>query len=172
MNSVVSTAMLLAVHKHLYQNQPIPLRPLAFANLRPYLDPPVASNYLGCYISMLRHTIFCDKNAGFWETTKQFQVILSHSSKRSEKFIAMLMSAHLIEAATHFQSFRIGTTAVSYPGPLDLQPAYGDIRITDEYSLKELEERSQRRGAYDLCTNNFQKDLWLAVADQLDQHLS
>jgi len=135
MNSVVSTAMLLAVHKHLYHNQPMPLRPLTFANLRPYLDPPIASNYLGSYIAMLRYTVFCNENPDFWETAKRFQEILSRSSKRSEKFIAMLMSAHLIKAATHFQSFRIGTTAVSYPGPLDLQPAYGDIRITDVHGF-------------------------------------
>lgn len=135
MNSVVSTAMLLAVHKHLYHNQPIPLRPLTFANLRPYLDPPIASNYFGSYIAMLRYTIFCDENADFWETTKRFQAILSRSSKRSEKFIAMLMSVHLIKAATRFQSFRFGTTAVSYPGPLDLQPAYGNMRITDVHGF-------------------------------------
>jgi len=135
MNSVVSTAMLLAVHKHLYHNQPIPLRPLAFANLRPYLDPPVNSSYFGSYIAMLRHTVFCDEDADFWETTKHFQTILSRSSKRSEKFIAMLMSAYLIKAVIRFQSFRVGTTAVSYPGPLDLQPAYGDIRITDVHGF-------------------------------------
>ena len=44
----------------------------------------------------------------------------------------------------------------------------GDIRITDEYSMEELEERNRRRGAYDECTNDYQTDLWLALADQLE----
>ena len=135
MNSVVSTAMLIAVHKHLYQNQPMPLRPLAFANLRPYLAPPVANSYLGCYVTMLRHTVFCHKDGDFWETTQRFQAILSRSSKRGEKFVALLMSAYLVKAAIRLQSFRVGTTAVSYPGPLNLKPAYGDIAITDIHAF-------------------------------------
>ncbi len=129
MNSVVSTALLLAVHKHLYQNQPLPLRPLAFANLRPYLDPPVADSYLGSYIAMLRHTVFCNENGDFWETVQRFQAKVSRSSKRGEKIVAMLMSGQLIKAVIRFQSFRMGTTAVSYPGSLNLQPTYGEIRV-------------------------------------------
>lgn len=129
MNSVVSTALLLAVHKHLYNSQPLPLRALTFANLRPYLIPPIPNTYFGCYIAMLRYTIFCEEDRDFWQTVQQFQSALSHSSKQGEKFPAMLMSKHLMKAITRFQAFRMGTTAVSYPGPLNLQPTYGDIRL-------------------------------------------
>ena len=47
----------------------------------------------------------------------------------------------------------------------------GDMRITDEYSLKELEERNQKRGSYDRCTNKFHQNLWLAIAKKLEAHL-
>ncbi|MCP5098609.1 MAG: hypothetical protein GY943_23915, partial [Chloroflexi bacterium] len=135
MNSVVSTALLLAVHKHLYQNQPIPLRALTFANLRPYLTPPVPNSYFGCYIAMLRYTIFCEESPDFWQTVQQFQTTMSHSSKRGERFPAMLMSKQLMKAIVRFQSFRMSTTAVSYPGPLNLQPAYGNIQLTNVHGF-------------------------------------
>ncbi len=135
MNSVVSTALLLAVHKHLYKNQPLPLRALTFANLRPYLTPPVPNEYFGCYIAMLRYTLFCDENPDFWQTVQQFQAALSRSSKRGAKFPAMLMSKQLMKTLIRFQSFRMGTTAVSYPGPLNLQPTYGAIQLTDVHGF-------------------------------------
>jgi hypothetical protein len=53
----------------------------------------------------------------------------------------------------------------------DARMLLGDIRITDEYSMEELQERNKWRGAYDRCTNDFQKDLWLALADQMQQAL-
>ena len=50
----------------------------------------------------------------------------------------------------------------------DTRVLLGDIRITDEYSIEELEERNLRRRDYDLCTNDYQKGLWLALADQIE----
>ncbi|MCP4419031.1 MAG: hypothetical protein GY805_20635 [Chloroflexi bacterium] len=131
MNSVVSTALLLAVHKHLYEERPLPLRALTSANLRPYLTPPIPNEYFGCCIAMLRYTLFCDKNSSFWQAVQLFQTALSQSSKRGEKFTAMLMSKQLMKMITRFQAFRMGTTAVSYSGPLNLQPSYGNIQVKD-----------------------------------------
>ena len=130
MNSVVSSALLLAVHKHLYGKHPMPLRGLTFANLRPYLTSAVPQAYLGCYIAMLRYTIFCEDSADFWQVVQRFQTTLTQSSKRGEKFPAMLMSKHLMKMLVQFQAFRMGTTAVSYPGPLNLKKRYGTIQLT------------------------------------------
>lgn len=54
----------------------------------------------------------------------------------------------------------------------DARVLLGDIRITDEYSMQELEERTKRRGAYDECTNDYQTGLWLALADKLEKLLT
>lgn len=54
----------------------------------------------------------------------------------------------------------------------DARVLLGDIRITDEYSLEELEERNRRRGAYDECTNDYQASLWLSLADQFEALLT
>ena len=48
----------------------------------------------------------------------------------------------------------------------------GDIRITEEFNLEELAERNKQRQAYDDCTNPYQRGLWLALADQLEELLA
>lgn len=135
LNSIVSTALLLAVHKQLYHNQPLPLRALTFANLRPYLSPPVPDSYFGCYIAMVGYTIFCHRDPDFWATVQRFQAALTHSSKRGDKFPAMIMSRPLMQTLIRMQSFRMATTAVSYPGPLHLQPSYGRIQLQNVHGF-------------------------------------
>jgi hypothetical protein len=54
----------------------------------------------------------------------------------------------------------------------EVQGVLGDIRITDEYSMEELAERNKQRQAFNECTNDYQKELWLALADQMEKLLA
>ncbi|MCP4426700.1 MAG: hypothetical protein GY803_19580 [Chloroflexi bacterium] len=130
MYTVLSTAMLLAVHKHLYQSQKRPLRALTFTDLRPFLNPPVANEYLGCYISMLRHTINLDGRPDFWATVRAFQESAARLTQYGEKYASPLMGKHILKMLIRYQPFRMGATAVSYIGPVKLKPAYGSTQIT------------------------------------------
>jgi hypothetical protein len=130
MYSVVSAAMLLAVRRHLYQDQAQPLRAMAFVDLRPYLQPSVPNDYLGCYMAMMRHTIHWPEQAGFWPSVHAFQEVITQSVRRDEHFAAALMSKPMYQMMVRFQPSRLAATAVSYVGPIRLLPAYGSIRLT------------------------------------------
>lgn len=46
-----------------------------------------------------------------------------------------------------------------------------DIRVTEEYNLKELESRTAALEAYDACVGAFQQELWTSLANALAARL-
>jgi hypothetical protein len=119
----------MAVHKHLYKNQKLPLRNFSFANLRPYLKPPLGAEYLGSYFSMMRYTVRMREDPQIWELAGEINDIIYASVKRGDKFCSNLLSLRMMRAILRFKAFRMGTTAVSYTGPFSLDKEYGNIRI-------------------------------------------
>jgi hypothetical protein len=128
-NSLFAASILMAVHKHLYMNQNVPLRTFSFANLRPYLKPPLGDEYLGSYFSMMRFTVDMKEDPRIWDLAGQINDIVYTSVKRGDKFCSHLLSLPMMRAILRLKAFRMGTTAVSYTGPLNIHRNYGDIRI-------------------------------------------
>lgn len=128
MNSVLSTAMLLAVQKHIYGGQTGPFRHMTFAGLRPYLKPPPSDEHLGCYISMCRFTVQVRAGHEFWILAKEITQKIYRSTKRGDKFIAAVMAKELIQILIALKVFRMGTTALSFAGVSKLKPSYGPSR--------------------------------------------
>jgi NRPS condensation-like uncharacterized protein len=128
-NSLFAAAMMKAVHKHLYNEEPQPLRHFSIANLRPYSDPPLPGDFLGGYFAMMRFTMKMDKHEGIWELARRVNDEVYRMAKRGDKFSANVLGKHMMKALFKFKSFRMGTTALSYTGSLDLDNQYGNIQV-------------------------------------------
>lgn len=157
LNSALTTAMLLAVRRHLYQDEPVPMRAITFADLRPYLQPPLSDDALGCCISMLRYTANPAAGADFWGAAAEVQALTTQANRPGDKFTAAEMSLGLMKLITRYQPFRMGAVALSYPGVVDLQPAYGEIKL---------------RGMHAYISNNRLGPEYVAFAKILFEQLS
>lgn len=129
LNSLFAASILIAVHKHLYKNQNQPLRNFSFANLRPYLKPPIGDEYLGSCFSMMRFTVGMKEDPRIWELAEEINDIVYTSVKQGDKFCSNLLSLPMMRAILRFKAFRMGTTAVSYTGPLSIDRDYGNIKV-------------------------------------------
>jgi hypothetical protein len=105
------------------------LRALAFADLRPYLQPEVPPTTLACHIAMLRYPVELRPGLGLWEVADSFQRRLYRSARRGEKFHATRLTRLVMETLLRSRSVRMAHTALSYAGPLRLAAQYGSIRL-------------------------------------------
>ncbi len=127
--NIFDAALLMVIHKHLYARTSMPLRFFTFADLRPFLKPPLTPGKIGSYFSMLRYTTKMTKNQSLTELASRIQKQVYTSLKRGDKFAAHLQSPGIMKALLRFKSFRMGNTAVSYIGQVNIQPSYGNITI-------------------------------------------
>jgi len=130
-NTLLNTAMLIAVNRHLYAGKYVPMRTFSFVDLRPYVEPPLPNENLACYISMLRFTVSVEGGIDFWHLAHQLQLKIYRSLKSGDKFVAATMSESLLKMVTRLKSFRMGSTALNYNGVSQIQPNYGAIKVRD-----------------------------------------
>jgi NRPS condensation-like uncharacterized protein len=129
LNSALNAAMLLSVNRHLYAGQGLLMRTFAFANLRPYVEPPLGTEHLASYISMLRYTVHVKGEGDFWSLARELHAKIHSSFKSGDKFIASVMAESLMKMVTRFKAFRMGATALNYNGAAPVQTEYGDIKV-------------------------------------------
>jgi hypothetical protein len=129
LNSALIAAELLAVNKHLYQNQTIPLRGIAFADLRPHLKPPVSPENLGAYFSMLQYTVLMSDQRTLWELAREAQQEIYRITKHGDKFITPLLTKSLFQMMAKQNMFRTGTAGLSYASVSGLEQSYGPIQL-------------------------------------------
>lgn len=129
-NSVICAALLLAVHRCLYDSEPTQLRSLTFSNLRPYLSPTIPDDLLACEIAMLRQTIAVSQRPDLMRTAHALQEQLYAISKGGDKFLFAQTSKSLVQMSSRFEVMRMGTTAVSFVGSIALASRYGNIGVT------------------------------------------
>lgn len=123
LHSIFDAAMLLAVARHLYPGESLPLSHLVFANLRPYLQPPVSEEDLGSYFAMLRFSTPLRPERELWELAGEINSQVHAASKRGEKFAFSLTSATAMHGLLRLGTQRMATTALSYTGAAKLDPA-------------------------------------------------
>lgn len=129
LNNLVTAAFLMAVHKHLYNSEEMPLRHINTADLRPYLEPPLEAQYFGSYFAMMRFTVGMKKNPRVWELAQEFGNISYFSLKRGDKFCTHQFSYQMMRMLFRLKSFRMGSTAMSFTGPVMLEKKYGKIEV-------------------------------------------
>ncbi len=129
LNSVLTAALLRAVAVRLYGGERLPLRNLMFADLRPYLEPPLGEENLGAYFAMLRLTLPVDPGHDLWQASREVSDAVLAASRRGEKFTSPLWSAATMRAVLRLGNQRMATTALSYTGPARLPPSDGPLRV-------------------------------------------
>ena len=130
LNSALNAAMLLAVNRNLYAGQQVLMRTLTFADLRPYIKPPLGNDQLACYISTLRYTVSVNGGIDFWELARNLHRKIYSSFKSGDKFAAAAMAEPLMKMVTRYKAFRLGATALTYIGVVPVQPNYDKIKVT------------------------------------------
>jgi hypothetical protein len=129
LNSALNAALLLAVNRHLYDGANLPMRSFSFADLRPYLEPPLPAENLGLYISMMRYTVEVDGSGDLWPLARDLHEKIYASLKSGDKFVASTMSESLLKMLTRFDSFRVCASALNYNGVVPLQTRYGKFKV-------------------------------------------
>ena len=130
LDSVLNAAMLLAVNRELYAGQPVPMRTISFANLRPYVKPPLSDQELASYTSMLRYTVTVEGGIDFWQLARDLHTRIYSSLKSGDKFVANILAEAFIKLVTTGKSFRVGATALNYGGVVPVLPNYGVMKVT------------------------------------------
>ena len=129
LNSGLAAAELLAVSKHLYQHQDIPLRAATWPNLRPHLKPPVSPENLGAYFSMLQYTVRIGDPQDLWGLARTVQQSIYRLNKRGDKFVTPLLTQALFQMMSKQSAYRTAAVGLSYADSVDLEQSYGPIRV-------------------------------------------
>ena len=129
LNSLLNAALVLAVNRHLYGGQALPMQTFSFADLRPYSDPPTEPQQLANYISMMRFTIDVSGDKNLWDLARELHEQIYHALKRGDKYSASLMSEPLMKMFIALKSMRMGSTALNYNGIVPVKERYGDIKV-------------------------------------------
>ena len=115
LHSVFDAAILLALARQRY-SESLPLRHLVFADLRPYLVPPVSPQDLGAYFAMLRLTTAMRPDRDLWRLAAEINGDVHAASKRGAKYLFSLTSASVMRFLIRRGSDRMAATAISYAG--------------------------------------------------------
>lgn len=128
-NSVLNTAQLLAVNKILYAGEEAVMQTFSFANLRPYLKPPIPPGSLGGWVTLFRVPVNIDDATKFLDLAKTVHNKITASLKRGDKFNAFLTSEGLLKMMTKIDKFRFGSSAINYSGVINIKTQYGDTQV-------------------------------------------
>ncbi len=131
LDGILHAALMIAVNRHLYTGESVPMRTFSFWDLRPYVEPPLKSESLACYISLLRHSIPVGGGINIWKLASTLQRKFCLSLKSGDHFVAATMTEPMLKFITSMRSFRMGSTALNYHGESQLRPNYGKIGVTD-----------------------------------------
>ena len=135
LNSLVTTALAAATCRVLYPPTDRVIRMITFSNLRPYLSPPLPSETLGCGISMIQLDQKLPNGSSAWDIAPQFQENLLHTLRRGDKFFTYLMSDKVIAMVIRLNRVRLGDSAMSYSGPLQLPERAGPFELTGVHAF-------------------------------------
>lgn len=104
-------------------------RILSFADLRPTVIPAVSDQELGCYVSMLRLSVPVPEGISLPALSAQVRKAIYKASRQGEVFILSKMSKSLVGMVLRLKNQRLGVSALSFIGKLELDPQYGRIGL-------------------------------------------
>lgn len=122
-NGALGAALLLAVHRRLYGGREVTLRHIAFADLRPFLAPPVPAERLGAHLAMLPLTARLGSGTGFWSLARELTLRLDRAAARGEKFSSTRLCEMIVRSTLRRGTERMAATAVSFTGAAPLGTA-------------------------------------------------
>lgn len=128
-HSLLHAVVLRSVLTARYGDADARLRTIAFADLRPHLDPSPPPSALSPYVALTSQDVDIAAGSPLWDTVGAVQRELRASVRREAKFVRYSMAAPLMRMATRSPRWRMGTTAVSHTGPVSLGDADGPLRV-------------------------------------------
>lgn len=132
LNGVLSAAILCSLWKHRYPSRKQGLtRVISFADLRPVMEPAPGPTDLGCCVSMLRFSLPIRQESTVWEVARDLRKAMYGAGRRGEMLLMGQLLHNLIRMALAAKSMRLGTSALSFIGKLDLDRNYGPIELED-----------------------------------------
>jgi NRPS condensation-like uncharacterized protein len=135
LNNLITAAMVLVMNREVYGGNKKMMRIIRFANLRPYLQPPVTPEEDGAFISLMRSVVPVSSLTNIVQLTAHLDQQLLKSGKRGDKFLFALLSSMAMKKTIRDHDSRLGTTALSYAGPVNLNPKYGNIQLNDVHGF-------------------------------------
>lgn len=129
LNSLLHAAMVKSVADNLYGGESVPMRGIAFADMRPYLAPPPAAEEFGVCISMLPYTVDMAPETDIWSLAAHVGDGIYRATKHDDKFMAPLLAKQLVQTLIARRSMRLGMVALSYVGPVKLEQSYGRATV-------------------------------------------
>lgn len=132
LNSVLLAAITLALYRQRYETSQIRwIRALSFVDLRSTMVPPLEQQELGSYVSMLRLKVPITSGITVGELAPLIRNAIFQASRQEEVVLMSIMSKQLVKMALSLGKIRLGVSALSFIGKLDLEPTYGAIQLMD-----------------------------------------
>jgi hypothetical protein len=135
LNNMITSAMILVMNRMVYGGNKTLMRTIQFANLRPYLQPPVSADQEGSFISLMRVTVPVSPGSDIVHLATYLDQQLLKSAKRGDKFLFALFSKLAMKKTIREHNTRMGTTALSFGGPIQLKRQYGNIQLNDVHGF-------------------------------------
>jgi hypothetical protein len=135
LNSLLNAAILLAHVKNNYTDTGgSDFRTIVFADLRPNMQPQPPEYHFGCFVSMLRFSLKVDTDTAIISLAEKLDKQVVRARRRGDLQLFSLISKHLVSLSMATKRMRLSNTALSFMGYLDLQPAYGPVRLLDVHA--------------------------------------
>jgi hypothetical protein len=128
-NSLLNAAQLMAVCAWMQQGRSPRARTLTFVDLRPRLTPPLPDSQVVSALSLMRLEVDVSLSDGIWENAARVHQAISHGLKRGDVFASYMLAEKLVAMTARLGVIRLGHSALSYTGPLDLGQNYGPFRL-------------------------------------------
>jgi hypothetical protein len=135
LNSALSAALMLAVHRLRYAGQATTLRGITFGSLRPHLQPPVSPEEPGCHIALLRYSEDLSAGQPFWSLARRTQQQVDRMARRDERFAAPLLAPVLVDTTNRLRAVRLAHIAFSYVGAPEMPESFGASRVLELHAF-------------------------------------
>lgn len=135
LKSLITSAMLTALNTTRYQGRKSLMRAVQFANLRPYLVPPLPGSVPGSYVALTRFCVPVSDGNNIASAAAWLDRKMAASFKRGDKFLYAMVVNQLAKRVIRTRSARMGSAALSYAGAIPLSETYGNLRIRDFHAF-------------------------------------
>ncbi len=123
LTAALQAAMLIAVSRRRYGGERLLQRYFTFPIVRPHLEPPIEPGVFGSYLIALRFTVEVAGDDEPWRLAAEIGRQIDGAASGDDKFLAAIWSPLSMRAILGQKRQRMGTTALSYTGPLTLETA-------------------------------------------------
>jgi hypothetical protein len=131
LNSLLNSALLLAINRRLYGGESTLMRTFTFADLRLYVNPPAPVENLGSYVSMLRFSFLVSGESDLWALAREMQDTFNRSFKAGDKLAAPLTSPTMMKMLLKTKKMRMGATALSFTGSPEIHLQYSGFQVKE-----------------------------------------